>query len=174
MRIVASHPFLMSVLTRRPMKHGMPWYASWASDAEVPPVGLRLVSSKISAHRGFTLIDDSTTVCHNSVVVIVPDASKIDPFSLLGMLNSQVFWRFLRLTTPYMGTGRRVLRLADVRRFPIPWPMAEDQRHLCSLIGDLAQKAMSAREVDAVQDRIDGLVNELFGLAPPSNRGPDR
>lgn len=155
------------ILSRRPMKHGMPWYVSWATAAEVPPFGLRLVSSKISAHRGFTLINDSTTVCHNSVVVIVPDASKIDPFSLLGMLNSQVFWRFLRLTTPYMGTGRQVLRLADVRRFPIPWPMTEEQRRLSSLIGDQARRAMTAGDVGAVQDRIDGLVNELFGLANP-------
>ena len=53
-------------------------------------------------------------------MVIVLDASKIDPFTLLGILNSQVFWRFLRLTTPYMGTGPQVLRPADVRRFPIP------------------------------------------------------
>lgn len=152
----------------------VPWYASWAKDAEVSRVGLRLVSSKISAHRGFSLIDDSTIVCHNSVVVIVPDASKIEPFPLLGMLNSQAFWRFLRLTTPYMGAGRQVLRLADIRRFPIPWPMTEDQRRLCSLIGDLVQKAMSTRDVDAVQDRIDGFVNEFFGLETPSNRWSDQ
>jgi hypothetical protein len=97
--------------------------------------------------------------------VIVPDASTIDPFCLLGILNSQVFWQFLRLTTPYMGCGRQVLRLADVRRFSIPRPMTEKQRHLCSLIGALAQKAMAGGDIDAVQDRIDILVSQLFGPA---------
>jgi hypothetical protein len=158
-------------LSRRPAKHGMPWYASWAADAEVSPGSLRLISSKISAQRGFTLIDDSTTVCHNSVVVIVPDASKIDPFTLLGILNSHVFWRFLRLTTPYMGAGRQVLRLADVRRFPIPLPMTKEQRHLSSHIGYLARKATTTADVGAMQDRIDVLVNQLFGLATPCTVG---
>jgi hypothetical protein len=154
-----------SRLSQRPAKHGVPWYASWARDVEALPVGLRLISSKISAHRGFTLIDGSTTVCHNSVVMIVPDASKIDPFSLLGILNSQVFWRFLRLTTPYMGAGRQVLRLADVRRFPIPWPMTEEQCQLCRHIGSLAQKATAGCDINALPDQIDVLVNQLFGSA---------
>ena len=81
------------------------------------PGSPRLVSSKISSPVGFTLIDNPVAICHHSVVVIVPDASEIDPHCLLGLLNSSVFWRFIRLTTPYMGCGRQVLRLSDVRGF---------------------------------------------------------
>ncbi|MGO8691048.1 MAG: hypothetical protein ACLQLG_15620 [Thermoguttaceae bacterium] len=43
--------------------------------------------------------------------------------------------------------------------------MTEEQRHLCSLIGDLAQKAMAGGDIDAAQDRIDILVNQLLGPA---------
>ncbi len=94
--------------------------------------------------------------------MIAPDVSKIDPHYLLGILNSSVFWRFVRLTTPYMGCGRQVLRLSDVRRFPIPWPMTEERQHLCEKIGDLARQAMQASDVRVVQERIDALVNRLF------------
>jgi hypothetical protein len=111
---------------------------------------------------GFTLVDNPAAICHNSVVVIVPDASKIDPHCLLGILNSSVFWRFIRLTTPYMGCGRQVLRLSDVRRFPIPRPATEEQRNLFDMIGDLARKAMRGGSVVAVQEQIDALANCLF------------
>ena len=95
-------------------------------------------------------------------MVIVPDASKMDAHCLLGILNSSVFWRFIRLTTPYMGCGRQVLRLSDVRRFPIPWPMTEDQRRLFEMIGNLARQAMLRGDVLAVQEQIDALANRLF------------
>lgn len=151
-----------SRLAHRPTNRGEPWYTPWCGNLELFQRGPRLISSKISSPAGFTLIDDSTIVCHNSVVVIVPDPSKIDPHCLLGILNSQVFWRFLRLTTPYMGTGRQVLRLSDVRRFPIPWPLREEQRYLCNLIGGLTQKALSGGEIDILQKQIDALTNRLF------------
>ena len=105
-------------LAARPTKVGVPWYATSREVSDL--FQCRLISSKISSPLGFTLIDDPATVCHNSVVMIVPDVSKIASHYLLGILNSSVFWRFVRLTTPYMGCGRQVLRLSDVRQCPIP------------------------------------------------------
>jgi hypothetical protein len=95
-------------------------------------------------------------------VVIVPDASKIDPHYLLGILNSSIFWRFIRLTTPYMGCGRQVLRLSDVRRFPIPWPMTEKRQRLCETIGDFARQALGGNDVRTAREHIDVLANHLF------------
>ena len=151
-----------SRLAARPMKGGVPWYAASREVSDFFRCSPRLVSSKISSPAGFTLIDNSTAVCHNSVVVIVADASKIDPDCLLGILNSSVFWRFIRLTTPYMGCGRQVLRLSDVRRFPIPWLMTEEQRQRCETIGELARQAMRGDDVRGVREQIDTLTHLLF------------
>jgi hypothetical protein len=151
-----------SRLAERPVKDGAPWYAPSRDVSDYSPCGPRLVSSKISSPAGFTLIDNPASVCHNSVVVIVPDASKMDAHCLLGILNSGVFWRFVCLTTPYMGCGRQVLRLSDVRRFPIPRPTTEEQRRLFEMIGNLAPQAMWGRSVVAVQEQINALANRLF------------
>ncbi len=149
-------------LAERLTKDNMPWYAAWRKVPDLFQSSPRLVSSKISSPAGFTLIDNPTIVCHNSVVVIVPDASKIDPHYLLGILNSSIFWRFIRLTTPYMGCGRQVLRLSDVRRFPIPWPMTEKRQRLCETIGDLARQALGGDDVRIAREQIDVLANHLF------------
>jgi len=149
-------------LTDRPAKDGAPWYAPSRDVSDYSQCSPKLVSSKISSPAGFTLINNSAAACHNSVLVIVPDASKIDAHCLLGILNSSVFWRFIRLTTPYMGCGRQVLRLSNVRRFPIPCPMTEKQRRLHRMIGDIARQAVDGGGVPPVQEQIDALVNRLF------------
>ena len=160
-------PYIYQYLTRcrprlaaRPAKVGVPWYAT---SREVSGLfQCRLISSKISSRLGFTLIDNPATVCHNSVVMIAPDVSKIDPYCLLGILNSSVFWRFIRYTTPYMGCGRQVLRLSDIRQFPIPWPITGERRQTCEMVGNLARQAAQGSDVPAMQERIDALVNCLF------------
>ena len=149
-------------LAKRPAQAGVSWYAPSRDASDHSACGPTLISSKISSPAGFTLIDNPAAVCHNSVVVIAPDASKMEAHCLLGILNSSIFWRFICLTTPYMGCGRQVLRLSDVRRFPIPWPMTEDQRRLFEMIGNLARQAMLRSDVAAVQEEIDTLVNRLF------------
>jgi len=149
-------------LAERPATDSVPWYAACHKMPDFFQCSPKLVSSKISSSSGFTLTDNPIIVCHNSVVVIAPDASKIDPHYLLGILNSNIFWRFIRLTTPYMGCGRQVLRLSDVRRFPIPWPMTAEQRRLCETVGDLARQAMGGDDVRTVQEQIDVVANRLF------------
>ncbi len=151
-----------SRLAKRSAWGGVPWYAPSGNISDYFQRGPRLVSSKISSPVGFALIDDPMATFHNSIVVIVPDTFKIDPHSLLGILNSNVFWRFIRLTTPYMGCGRQVLRLSDVRRFPIPSPVTTEQRWLYRLIGSLARQAACEGDVLAVQEQIDTLANRLF------------
>lgn len=62
-----------------------------------------------------------------------------------------------------MGCGRQVLRLSDVRRFPIPSPMTEERQRLCEMIGNLARQAtQQGSDVLVVQERIDALMNRLF------------
>lgn len=156
--LIRCHPRL----AERPAKDGVPWYAPSRDVSDYSQRGPRLVSSKVSSPAGFTLIDNPAAVCHNSVAVIEPDASKMDAHCLLAILNSSVFWRFIRLTTPYVGCGRQVLRLSDVRQFPIPPPTTEDQRRLFEMIGNLARQTMRTGAVPTAQEQIDALVNHLF------------
>jgi hypothetical protein len=149
-------------LAERPANDGVPWYAASRDVSGHSPRGPTLVSSKISSPTGFTLIDNAAAVCHNSVVVIVPDAATLDPYCLLGILNSGVFWRFIRLSTPYMGCGRQVLRLSDVRRFPIPQPVTQERRRLCKMIGELAEQTLRRGNMPNTQEQIDELANYLF------------
>ena len=37
------------------------------------------------------------------ILMLTPDQSRIDPYYLLGVLNSQLFWFFVRQTMPTMG-----------------------------------------------------------------------
>jgi hypothetical protein len=151
-----------SRLAERPMKIGVPWYAASRRLPDLYRFNPKLVSSKISSRGGFTLIDNPNVAFHNSVVVLVPNPAKVDPHCLLGILNSSVFWRFIRLTTPFMGCGRQVLRLSDVRRFPVPKQMTEEQRGLCEMIADLARQTMRRGNLRIPQDEIDALAGRLF------------
>lgn len=151
-----------SLLLKRPMSDSLPWYATALRNSDLLKSGPKLVCSKISSPASFTFIDDPITVCHNSIVVMIPDASKIEPYCLLAILNSSTFWRFVRLTTPYMGCTRQVLRLSDVKRFPIPWPMTVEQKQLCEVIEGFARQARYGAETQAVQAKIDAWVNILY------------
>ena len=153
-----------SRLLKRPRSGSLAWYATSLGNSDLLKSGLMLVCSKISSAASFTFIDDPIAVCHSSIVVMIPDVSKIEPYCLLAILNSNTFWRFIRLTTPYMG-ARQVLRLSDVRRFPIPWPITEEQRRLCEAIAGFARQAMHNAEIRAAQDKIDALVNVLYKMS---------
>jgi hypothetical protein len=85
------------------------------------------------------------------------------------ILNSDVFWRFIQLTTPQMGCTKQVLRLAELKRFPIPRPNTEEQKTLMMLIKNLAQQAMNCQEISEYQKQIDGLVQILYETADCSS-----
>ena len=54
----------------------------------------------------FTLDPDGQYLGHAGVLMLVPDVRRLDPYYLLGVLNSRVFWFFVRQTMPTMGKGR--------------------------------------------------------------------
>jgi hypothetical protein len=96
----------------------MPWYSFRNEVAKI--LGYpKIASSTISTGRGFTLIDELHVLCNNSCVVIKPDIAKIDPYYLIGILNSSVFdrWAKLRMSSP--GTGWIAYRLNILRQFPV-------------------------------------------------------
>jgi len=94
-------------LSQRKRPQDVPWYAACVADLGQSPKVERIIGSKIAAARGFTLATHQGLLCHDSVLTIVPDASKVNPYLLLGILNSNVFWRFAGLVTPRMGVWER-------------------------------------------------------------------
>lgn len=111
------HQYLLAnreVLAKRRGVKGA-WYAFRS------PVSLHLDSRPkvlmglICSGGDFTLDVDGGLLAHSSVLQLVPDPQRIDPYFLLGILNSQVFWFFVRQKMPTMGEKRHVLRRGTLR-----------------------------------------------------------
>ena len=56
------------------------------------------MSAKITSGNSFSIIDDMQLLAHCSVVVLADHAGKVDPYYLLGIVNSKVFTRYVSLT----------------------------------------------------------------------------
>jgi len=82
------------------------------------------------------VVRDSVLIAHSSVLRVIP-GNGLDPFLLLGVLNSLVFWHYTRLTMPTMGLGRHVFRVSRVRAFPFP-PRACWQTPAANALAELA------------------------------------
>ena len=95
----------------------------------------------IDSGCGFTLDIRGQLLCHSSTITIYPDGN-VDPYYLLGVLNSDVFWEFIRHRTPTMGNGRHVYRINQVRRFPLVLPRENDDRRNTQRISELARELM--------------------------------
>ena len=150
-------------LANHPLNDGTCWYAASLNKTIMNQQMPIIIGSKISSSSGFTILNDPQVICHNSTLILVPNPTIMDPYALLGILNSSIFWRFVRLTTPSMGCGRQVLRLTNIKQFPIPWPMTDEQKTICNDISQIARNAMNASSPYITQE-IDIMVNGLYQL----------
>lgn len=122
------------------------------------------------------LDEDGSLLGHAGVLMLMPESRKIDPWYLLGVLNSRVFWFFVCQMMPTMGEGRRVLRREALRRFPLV--VTEGTHEERSQIAALAQaiRAANSEDCPAFLARMDRLVSRLYGLEPeelpPIQRNP--
>jgi hypothetical protein len=114
---------------------------------------------------------------HSSVLFITSSSAELDLFTLLGVLNSSVFWTFVSSTMPTMGEGRYALRANQLKNFAIPDSICQasaSRRELrdavaALLSGDLARNARQ----DAI-DSVDRIVAELYRVAVTSLITPPR
>jgi hypothetical protein len=159
----------LAPLASRSLAEGCPWYATFPDLPYRPASGSRVMSSRITSGGGFGLIDDSTVLGHNSVVIITMRGMTCDPYYILGVLNSKVFSRYMSLTMPPISAGRHSLRLTPLRRFPIPHPVDRESEAACQRIAalarDLSHRAVGRTAPDK-HATIESEVARLYGLDP--------
>ena len=129
-----------------------------------------MLSAKITSGRSFSLIDDSQLFAHSSVVVLTGRSGMLDPYYLLGIVNSKVFTRYVSLTMPKTNVGRYSLRLSRLRRFPIPDPTSgtvqEASQAISSHVRDLVQQSLRRPPSRELLTSIDRQVVDLYGVDP--------
>jgi len=135
-----------SDLSKRKLAKGCPWYSTFIRQPKCLPHRPRLMSAKITSGNSFSIIDDLQLLAHCSVVVLTDHARKVDPYYLLGIVNSKVFTRYVSLTMPKTNVGRYSLRLSRLRQFTVPDPACEGPRQpsqaISSLVRDIVQHSM--------------------------------
>jgi len=157
-------------LSKRALARGCPWYSTFCRRLRCASPEPRLLSAKITSGRSFSLIDDSQLLAHNSVVVLTCRNGILDPYYLLGIVNSKVFTRYVSLTMPKTNVGRYSLRLSRLRWFPVPDPTSASVREaaqaMSSLVRGLVQQSLRQSPSQELLTVIDHQVTNLYGVDP--------
>ncbi len=137
----------------RSSRTSLSWFAFQSSASLYLPSRPRILLKKICSGGDFTFDIDDGFLCHSSVLILVPMSKRLNPYFLLGILNSSVFWTFVHSTMPTMGEGRHSLRTCEMKKFPLLVPSLKplDTRQ------DRIQKAVAQLHADriAAADRKD-------------------
>lgn len=127
----------------------------------------KVIGGLITSGGDMTIHENSDVLCHSGVLVMVPNYLLIDPYYLLGVCNSRVFWAFVEHRMPTMGPGRRSLRLERLRAFPLVVADTENQSLVQEIAGAarrLAAATLTTSERAPVKAGIDRMVRELYKL----------
>ncbi len=143
------------LLSRR-LCPSQPWYALRKVDVASHFGKVKIISPTVCSARGFHL-DTDGVLCHHSLLTISPLDRSIDLHYLLGILNSELLWRYISLRSARMGGERRVLRLQVARRLPVVFPQTRAQRTLAARIARRCHRVGPSACVD-------DLVRELYGM----------
>ncbi len=101
-----------------------------------------LLSGLIASEGSFTIGCLRNVLCHQSALRISPVPDWIDPYYLLGALNSRAIWTFIRHRMPAVGAGRHALRTGQLKKLPIPLPKSPEEAKQCRRIARLARYLM--------------------------------
>ncbi len=157
-------------LSKRDLAKGCPWHSPFYRQPERLAQGPRLMSAKITSGNSFSIINDLQLLAHSSVVVLTDHTGTLDPYYLLGIVNSKIFTRYISLTMPKINVGRYSLQLSRLRRFPVPDPANENTRHtsqaISSLVHDLVQQSLRLPPSQELLIAVDRKVANLYGVDP--------
>jgi hypothetical protein len=166
-----THQYLLSCrdhLTPRACRQQRIWYAFPSVRAFRFASRTKVIGGLVTSGGDMTIHENPNVLCHSGVLVMVPYYLLIDPYYLLGVCNSSVFWTFVEYRMPTMGPGRRVLRLERLRAFPLVEAGTENR----SVVQDIAVGArrliadrLSTSERTRLKAGIDRLVRELYRLS---------
>lgn len=154
-------------LTPRGRRQQREWYAFPSIRAFRFATRTKVIGGLITSGGDMTIHENPEVLCHIGVLVLVPNYLLIDPYYLLGVCNSSVFWTFVEHRMPTMGPGRRSLRLERLRAFPLVVADTENQ----SLVQEIAAGArrlvadpQSTSERETIKAGIDRMVRSLYRL----------
>jgi hypothetical protein len=164
-----AHQYLLSskeLLVARRQQPGE-WYAFSSVAAFRFAVRTKVIGGLITSGGDMTIHSNSNVLCHSGVLVMTPNALIIDPYYLLGVCNSNVFWAFVQHRMPTMGIGRHTLRLERVRQFPLVEPDVQNQSFVDSIATAARRLVSDSRlpaEIAAIKAGIERTVRELYKL----------
>jgi hypothetical protein len=144
------------------------WYALRSAAILTSVAGPKVFLKLICSGGDFTIDREGRYLGHAGTIVLATDQRQVDPFYLLGVLNSPVFWFFVRQTMPTMGHGRHILRRATLRRFPLVVSSSSQnaRQHIADAVrGLLAEGVGQAVRARLLAD-VERLVAELYGIDP--------
>ncbi|MBI2805228.1 MAG: SAM-dependent DNA methyltransferase [Planctomycetes bacterium] len=117
------------------------WYAFTSTAALRVAASTKVIGGLITSGGDMTIVPGSD-LCHGGVLSMTPDAKVIDPYYLLAICNSSIFWAFVQHKMPTMGIGRHTIRLERLRQFPLVVPGSENQS-LAQAIAAAARNLMA-------------------------------
>ncbi len=146
-------------------KPNAPWYALGGSNSASAIRTPRLISSAVTFGRAFTL-DLSGLLCKSGVISMTLNRSSYDPYALLGILNSALFWQYSQLRSPPMKEGCYQYRAKVLLNFPLVPPGREEGP--LERIAELAKLLMNG-DLSVTQKRdyrllVDENVVDLYGV----------
>ena len=151
------------------------WYAFRSSASLLLPPGPKLLMGLICSGGDFTVDVEGNMLAHSTVLLLAPDPRRVDPFYLLGVLNSRAFWFFVRQTMPTMGEGRHVLRRTTLRRFPLAVPgegrAIDLQRPVAEAVRGILERGKAVTNSPNGLEEIERLVAEIYGVEPADFEG---
>ena len=156
-------------LASRRLGQNQPWYAFRSRNIGRIMRSPKIMAAGISSGTGFTVDNKENILIHSSVIAIYPDKETIDPYLLLGILNSCVFKQFAKSRTPRLGKRWHVYHVGTLRKFPIALPRLGKTSELYDRISRKA-KQLGTRLHDEIEQRqirseIDQLVSKLYDVA---------
>jgi hypothetical protein len=152
-------------LARRSGIRPQEWYALRSPSCLTLEPGPRVLLKLICSGSDFTMDAAGQYLGHAGTLMLAADQRHVDPFYLLGVLNSRVFWFFVQQTMPTMGHGRHVLRRSTLRRFPLV--ISDLSRDAQQQIAGSVRRLLggiSQTEQSPVLAEIDQLIGELYGI----------
>jgi hypothetical protein len=162
----AAHKYLVGRRSEIPVtgRHKRPFYA-FRNDAilRLPP-GPRILVGMVTSGADATLDTGGVAVPHAGVLVLDNLPADLDPHFLLAVLNSPVFWSFVRSTMPTLGVGRHVLRREPLAGFGVRLPSKAAQSEIAALV----TQRMTVPDPDEhtrLKTPIDHAVLNCFGIA---------
>ncbi len=146
-------------------KPNTPWYALGGSNSASAIQSPRLISSAVTFGRAFTL-DLNGLLCKSGVIGVTLNRSSYDPYALLGIFNSALFWKYTQLRSPPMKEGCYQYRAKVLLNFPLVHPGRNDAplEKIAELAKLLMNGDLSVSQMRDARLLIDENVLELYGL----------